>query len=150
MLRWDYCSPLWLLWASYIGLFVSTSVLKCLHSYHVLPFALGEMKPTTKASHYLTAPKSAPSHSFFSVSIVFSGSATPVCLNVSNPASRSTKESLSPREVGSASRIRLPAGITSRPMPSPGMRPANGQSCIAFWFVGSICTYSECFACHWI
>lgn len=72
---------------------------------------------------YLTAPNSAPSHSFFNVSTVLSGNAAPVFLNVSNPASRSTKENLSPSELGRASRILLPAGITSRPMPSPGIRP---------------------------
>ena len=76
---------------------------------------------------HLTAPNSAPSHSFFSVSSVLSGSATPVRLKHSNPASRSTKENLRPREVGRASRMRRPAGMTSRPMPSPGMRPRGIQ-----------------------
>lgn len=74
-------------------------------------------------SSYLTAPKRAPSHSFLSVSTVLSGKATPVCLNVSKPASRSIKENCNPRDAGRASRSRRPAGMTSRPMPSPGIRP---------------------------
>jgi hypothetical protein len=78
---------------------------------------------------HLTAPNRAPSHSFFSVSTVFSGSATPFFLNSSNPASRCTKEKSRPKLLGRASRIFLPAGMTSRPMPSPGRRPANRVSC---------------------
>ncbi|KAK6440526.1 hypothetical protein LTR95_003239, partial [Oleoguttula sp. CCFEE 5521] len=69
----------------------------------------------------------APSHSFFRTSTVLSGNATPFRLNSSKPASRSTKEKLSPRLFGSASRILRPAGMTSRPMPSPGMRPLKCQ-----------------------
>lgn len=75
----------------------------------------------------LTAPNSAPSHSFLSVSTVLSGSATPFFLNSSKPASRSIKENVSPRLFGRASRIARPAGMTSRPMPSPGIRPAVCQ-----------------------
>lgn len=81
---------------------------------------------------YLTAPKSAPSHSFFSVSTVLSGSAAPVFLNVSNPASRSMKENLRFIEEGRDSRSRRPAGMTSRPIPSPGMRPTE-LSQLVFW-----------------
>ena len=58
---------------------------------------------------YLTAPKRAPSHSFCKVSTVFSGSAVPVRLKQSKPASRSTKENFSPRDVGRDSSIRRPA-----------------------------------------
>jgi hypothetical protein len=101
---------------------------------------------------YLTAPNSAPSHSFCNVSTVESGSAVPVRLKHSYPASRSTKENFKPSDEGRDSRMRLPAcqsnqhqpccastpwtprrshllavhtGMTSRPMPSPGMRPVR-------------------------
>ncbi len=73
----------------------------------------------------LTAPKSAPSHSFFSVSTVFSGSATPVLLKVLKPASSSTKEKSSFEELDRASRTLRPAGMTSRPIPSPGISPVE-------------------------
>jgi hypothetical protein len=76
-------------------------------------------------SAHLTAPNNAPSHSFLSVSTVLSGSAVPVFLNVSKPASRSTKLNFTCNEAGRASRIRRPAGMTSRPMPSPAMRPKD-------------------------
>lgn len=71
----------------------------------------------------LTAPKRAPSHSFLSISTVRSGRAVPVFSNVSKPAWRSVNSNLSLKEEGSASRILRPAGITSLPIPSPGMRP---------------------------
>jgi hypothetical protein len=71
----------------------------------------------------LTAPKRAPSHSFLRISTVLSGRAAPVCSKVSNPALRSTNSNFSLRDAGRASRIRRPAGMTSFPMPSPGMRP---------------------------
>lgn len=58
---------------------------------------------------YLTAPKRAPSHSFFKVSTVLSGRAVLVRLKVSNPASRSTKENFNPNEAGRASSNRRPA-----------------------------------------
>ena len=58
---------------------------------------------------YLTAPKSAPSHSFCNVSTVLSGRAVPVRLKQSYPASRSTKEKLRPRDEGRDSSTRLPA-----------------------------------------
>ena len=61
----------------------------------------------------LTAPKSAPSHSFLSVSTVLSGSATPVCLNVSNPVP----------EVIVTDRIRSPNASTVRKLfPFPSSR----------------------------
>lgn len=60
---------------------------------------------------YLTAPKRAPSHSFFRVSTVLSGRAAPVRLKQSKPASRSTKEKLRPREEGRDSMIFLPACV---------------------------------------
>ena len=44
-------------------------------------------------------------------------------LKQSKPASRSTKENESPRLEGRDSSNLLPAGITSRPIPSPGIRP---------------------------
>ena len=93
---------------------------------------------------YLTAPKRAPSHSFFRVSTVLSGRAVPVFWKVPKPASRSTKLNLRFRDEGRDSRTlrpayiipthpsqpiglslarRLPTGMTSRPIPSPGMRP---------------------------
>ena len=75
----------------------------------------------------LTAPKRAPSHSALSVSTVLSGRAAPVFWKVSKPASRSTKENLRFSDEGRASRRRRPAGMTSRPIPSPGMRPAACQ-----------------------
>ncbi len=84
---------------------------------------------------YLTAPNNAPSHSFFSVSTVLSGKATPVCLKVSKPASRSTKENFSPSDDGKASSIRRPAGMTSLPMPSPGMRPMRNVRAAAIVMV---------------
>lgn len=74
---------------------------------------------------YLTAPKRAPSHSALRVSTVLSGRATPVFWKVSKPASRSTKENLRFKDEGRASRMRRPAGMTSRPMPSPGIRPGQ-------------------------
>ena len=97
-------------------------------------------------SSYLTAPNRAPSHSFFSVSTVLSGKAEPVFLNVSNPASKLMKENFKFRDEGKASRSCRPAclsqsrfcishllfalrqvkvctGITSLPMPSPGISP---------------------------
>lgn len=72
---------------------------------------------------YDTAPKSAPSQSLFSASTVSSGSAFPCFWNVSKPASWCEKLNFNPKEDGRASRMRRPAGMTSRPMPSPGMRP---------------------------
>jgi hypothetical protein len=71
----------------------------------------------------LTAPKRAPSHSVLRISTVLSGSAAPVCSKVSNPALRSTNSNFNLRDAGRASRIRLPAGMTSFPIPSPGIRP---------------------------
>lgn len=71
----------------------------------------------------LTAPKRAPSHSFLRTSTVLSGRAAPVCSKVSKPAFRSTNSNFSFREEGRASRIRRPAGMTSFPIPSPGIRP---------------------------
>lgn len=62
---------------------------------------------------HLTAPKRAPSHSFFRVSTVLSGRAVPVFWKVSKPASRLTKLKLRFREDGRASRIRRPAYIKS-------------------------------------
>lgn len=59
----------------------------------------------------LTAPKRAPSHSFFKVSTVLSGRAVPVCWKVSKPAGRSTKEKLRLKEVEIASRTRRPACV---------------------------------------
>jgi len=82
-----------------------------------------DLMRTSLGCPHLTAPNRAPSHSFFRVSTVFSGRATPFFLNSSKPASRWTKEKSRPRLLGKASRIFLPAGITSRPMPSPGSRP---------------------------
>ena len=84
---------------------------------------------------YLTAPNNAPSHSFFSVSTVLSGNATPVCLKVSKPASKSTKENFSPSDEGNASSIRRPAGMTSLPMPSPGMSPMRSVRAAAIVMV---------------
>lgn len=57
----------------------------------------------------LTAPKSAPSHSFRRVSTVLAGSAAPVFWKVSKPACKSTKlkERLNRLEI--ASRTRRPA-----------------------------------------
>ena len=57
----------------------------------------------------MNAPKSAPSHSFLSISTVFSGRAVPVSLKVVKPASRSTKLNFRPRDEGRASRMRRPA-----------------------------------------
>ncbi len=79
----------------------------------------------------LTAPKSAPSQDDCSAVTVSSGKATPVDWKVDHPAEWLLKENFSPRDVGSDSRIRRPAGITSRPMPSPGMRPVRG---VSMWF----------------
>ena len=95
----------------------------------VQSFLLGFMyslfiRPSSLWNAHLTAPNRAPSHSFFKVSTVFSGKATPFFLNSSKPASRWTKEKFRPKLLGRASRIFLPAGMTSRPMPSPGSRPA--------------------------
>lgn len=59
----------------------------------------------------LTAPKRAPSHSFFKVSTVLLGRAVPVCWKVSKPAGRSTKEKLRLKEVEIASRTRRPACV---------------------------------------
>lgn len=59
----------------------------------------------------LTAPKRAPSHSFFKVSTVLPGRAVPVCWKVSKPAGRFTKENLRSKEVEIASRIRRPACV---------------------------------------
>ena len=56
-----------------------------------------------------------------------SGRAAPVCSNVSNPALRSTNSNLRFKEEGRASRILRPAGITSLPIPSPGIRPKRGE-----------------------
>lgn len=79
----------------------------------------------------LTAPKSAPSHSCLRTSTVLSGSAAPVFSNVSNPACRSMNSNLRLREEGNASSIRRPAGMTSLPMPSPGMRPERlNENCV--------------------
>lgn len=95
-----------------------------------------------------TAPKSAPSHSALRVSTVLSGRATPVCLKVSKPASRSTKLNFRFRLEGRASRRRRPAGMTSRPMPSPGMRPVLVVSLEGLWVDGENGTYSEGSGCH--
>ena len=70
-----------------------------------------------------TAPKRAPSQSDLRAATVSSGRATPCFWNVSHPASWCEKLNFRPNEEGSASRMRRPAGMTSRPMPSPGMRP---------------------------
>ena len=70
-----------------------------------------------------TAPKRAASHSAFKVSTVLEGKAAPVRWNVSKPADSGMKENERPREEGRAWRSLWPAGITSLPMPSPGMRP---------------------------
>jgi len=59
----------------------------------------------------LTAPKSAPSHSFWRVSTVLSGRAVPVCWKVSKPTERFVKENLRFVEDERASSIRLPAWI---------------------------------------
>ena len=95
----------------------------------------------------LTAPKSAPSHSFLRISTVLSGRAAPVFSKVSNPASRSTNSNFSLRDAGRASRIRRPAGITSLPIPSPGIRPiCMLDTCIKS--IGGHCTYAESSCCH--
>jgi hypothetical protein len=86
---------------------------------------MGEEYPAVLTVGELTAPKRAPSHSFCNVSTVFSGRAAPVFLNVSNPASRFVKLKERLRELGRASSIRRPAGMTSRPIPSPGIRPGS-------------------------
>ena len=67
---------------------------------------------------YLTAPNNAPSHSALRESTVLSGSADPVALKVSNPASRSTKENFRFRDAGRDSRILFPAYI-NQPIPYP-------------------------------
>lgn len=69
-----------------------------------------------------TAPKRAPSQEDWRAETVSSGSAAPVFWKHSKPASRWVKENLRFRDEGRASRTRRPAGMTSRPMPSPGMR----------------------------
>ena len=73
----------------------------------------------------LTAPKRAPSLSFLRISTVLSGRAAPVCSKVSKPALRSMNSNFSLSDAGRASRIRRPAGMTSLPIPSPGMRPMH-------------------------
>jgi hypothetical protein len=89
-----------------------------------------------------TAPKSAPSHEDLRASTVSSGRATPVFWKVSHPAWWWLKSNFRPNELGSASRIRRPAGMTSRPMPSPGMRPGwsvsggLGQLVLGEWHWG--------------
>ena len=103
---------------------------------------MGEEYPSTFVVGELTAPNSAPSHSCFRVSTVFWGSAMPVSWKVVKPAGREVK--VNEREgLEMASRMRRPAccgqnwglgwevqggvqrltGITSRPMPSPGISP---------------------------
>lgn len=72
-----------------------------------------------------TAPKRAPSHSDLRVSTVVCGRAVPVRWKVFQPAWRGAKVKDRPREEGRDSRRRRPAGTTSRPMPSPGIRPVR-------------------------
>lgn len=89
---------------------------------------MGEEYPLTAVVGELTAPKRPPLQ-LWRVWTVSSGRATPVFSKVSQPALRSTKSNFRPREAGRASRTRRPAGMTSLPMPSPGMRPCNRSQC---------------------
>ena len=73
---------------------------------------IGDEYPATLVVGELTAPKRAPSHSVFNVSIVRSGRAVPVCWNVSKPAGSSTKEKSSLKEADRASRTRRPAFVS--------------------------------------
>ena len=70
-----------------------------------------------------TAPNNAPSHSFFKTSTVSSGKAVPVFLNNSKPASKLTNSNCKSCLAGKFSKTALPAGITSRPIPSPEIKP---------------------------
>lgn len=72
-----------------------------------------------------TAPKRAPSQEVLRASTVESGRATPVRWKQSKPASRSVNWKFRFRDEGRDSRRRRPAGMTSRPMPSPGMSPMD-------------------------
>lgn len=97
---------------------------------------MGEEYPLTGCVGELTAPKRAPWQSERSASTVTSGRAAPVRSKASKPAWRSRNSNLSLREDGRASRMRRPAGMTSLPMPSPGMRPARAK--VSHW------GYSSC------